>query len=149
MGITVEFFKNPEDFLLKRYYGDEEPKGFRIEIYVAKRFNVIRENLIDIAGKYCDYNADDSRFDIGKLANLFSKSRDKKKSNDCTKKRFCEYCEKKVIPKRTHKLDAGDIMLIFFTGGFWAFLLIALYLFMRRCPVCNRSLRGVKPNGMQ
>lgn len=60
------------------------------------------------------------------------------------KKTFCPYCEKLVIPKRLHKLDIGDIVLVLLTAGFWAIFLFATYLFIRRCPVCNYNLRGFK-----
>jgi uncharacterized protein with PIN domain len=60
------------------------------------------------------------------------------------KKTFCPYCEKLVIPKRLHKLDFGDFVLFLFTAGLWAILLFAMSLFIRRCPVCNYSLRGFK-----
>ena len=60
------------------------------------------------------------------------------------KKTFCPYCEKLVIPKRLHKLDLGDIVLSLFTAGLWVIFLLVIYLFIRRCPVCNYNLRGFK-----
>jgi len=59
-------------------------------------------------------------------------------------KTFCPYCEKAVVPKRLHKLDAADIIIALLTAGMWAIFLLFMYLFMRKCPTCNYNLRGFK-----
>ncbi len=119
LNIAREIFKNPEQFLINKYYNSKPPKGFRIELLTARKYNLI-----------CD------RFKQFKPAHFFSKH---------PEKTFCPYCEKSVIPKRLHKLDPGDIVLLLFTAGLWGIFLLVMYLFIRRCPVCNYNLRGFKP----
>lgn len=122
--------KNPEHFLLEKYYGLGVPKGFRIELFAARQLELIYSNT--------------------KQLNLkFLKTKDcwfgSKKVTRHPKKLFCPYCEKLVIPKKLHKLDPGDFVIFLFTAGFWAIFLFAIYLFVRRCPACNYNLRGFKP----
>jgi len=116
--IAREIFNDPEQFLINKYYNSKPPSGFRIELFTARRYNLIYDRLEQF-----------------RLAHFFAKH---------PKKTFCPYCEKLVIPKRLHKLDPGDIVLVLFTAGLWLVFLLVMYLFIRRCPVCNYNLRGFK-----
>ena len=116
--IAREIFNDPEQFLINKYYNSKPPSGFRIELFTARKYNLI-----------CD------RIEQFRPAHFFAKH---------PKKTFCPYCEKLVIPKRLHKLDPGDIVLVLFTAGLWLVFLLVMYLFIRRCPVCNYNLRGFK-----
>ena len=150
LEMILGIVKNPEQFLLERYdrLYSLPPKGFRIELFVAKQFTSISNNLrqfndIYLKREYCDVGK-------GNLMDLFSLKRRKAADGNsrtklCKAKTFCQYCEKLVIPKRLHKLDAGDIVLSLFTGGFWIIFIFVIYMFLRRCPFCNNSLRGIKP----
>jgi len=130
--------KDPEYFLINNYQRYKNTKGFRLELFIANKYNLIcpklkwfrstnlkRLNLVhtQIIG------------DVYKSDNLTKRH---------PKKSFCPYCEKTVIPKRLYKLDAADIVIILFTAGLWAIFLLVMYLFLRRCPVCNYNLRGFK-----
>lgn len=140
----LEIIRDPEHFILDRYYMSEMPDGFRLEIFFARSFNWVRNN-IKRKRETCS-KIQSKRLDGIEMDNLSFKEKNGKGVAGGDKKTvFCQFCEKHVVPKRTHKLDFGDIILVFFTGGFWAILLFMLYLFMRRCPDCNLSLRGVKP----
>ncbi len=119
LNVPREIFKDPEQFLLNKYYNQKPPRGFRIELLTARKYNLI-----------CD------RIEQFRPAHFFAKQ---------PKKTFCPYCEKLVIPKRLHKLDPGDIVLVLFTAGLWLVFLLVMYLFIRKCPVCNYNLRGFKP----
>ena len=130
--------KDPELFLTSKCQIHRNPTGFRIELYTAKKYNSICSKL-----KWL------------KLTNLKATGIITKqdKSNVCTphfsqtkcpEKTFCPYCEKAVVPKRLHKLDFADIIITLLTAGLWAIFLFIIYLFMRRCPVCNYNLRGFK-----
>ncbi len=130
--------KNPEHFLTSKYQRYRNPNGFRIELYTARKYNSICSKL-----KWL------------KLTNLkvISIAPEQRKSKVRTphflptrhpEKTFCPYCEKTVLPKRLHKLDFADIMITLFTAGLWAIFLFVMYLFIRRCPVCNYNLRGFK-----
>ncbi|MGR3317238.1 MAG: hypothetical protein ACUZ8O_01990 [Candidatus Anammoxibacter sp.] len=150
LEMILGIVKNPEQFLLERDYRSYSPppKGFRLELFVAKQFTSISNNL----KQYSDIYLKRRDCDIGKgnLMDLFSlKSRKAADGNPQTKrckpKTFCQYCEKLVIPKRLHKLDYGDILLSLFTGGFWIIFIFVIYMFLRKCPFCNNSLRGIKP----
>ena len=116
--IAREIFNDPEQFLINKYYNSKPPKGFRIELFTARRYNLIYDRLEQF-----------------RPAHFIAKH---------PKKTFCPYCEKLVIPKRLHKLDPGDIVLVLFTAGLWLVFLLVMYLFIRRCPVCNYNLRGFK-----
>ena len=116
--IAREIFNDPEQFLINKYYNSKPPSGFRIELFTARKYNLI-----------CD------RIEQFRPAHFIAKH---------PKKTFCPYCEKLVIPKRLHKLDPGDIVLVLFTAGLWLVFLLIMYLFIRRCPVCNYNLRGFK-----
>jgi len=116
--IAREIFNDPEQFLINKYYNSKPPSGFRIELFTARRYNLIYD-----------------RIELFRPAHFFAKH---------PKKTFCPYCEKLVIPKRLHKLDPGDIVLVLFTAGLWLVFLLIMYLFIRRCPVCNYNLRGFK-----
>jgi len=118
LNVIREIFKDPEQFLTNKYYNLKHPKGFRIELLTARKYNLICDKL--------------KQFN---LAHFFAKH---------PQKTFCPYCEKLVIPKRLHKLDPGDIVLLLLTAGLWAIFLLVMYLFIRRCPVCNYNLRGFK-----
>lgn len=116
--IAREIFNDPEQFLINKYYNSKPPSGFRIELFTARRYNLIYD-----------------RIELFRPAHFFAKH---------PKKTFCPYCEKLVIPKRLHKLDSGDIVLVLFTAGLWLVFLLVMYLFIRRCPACNYNLRGFK-----
>ncbi len=116
--IAREIFNDPEQFLINKYYNSKPPSGFRIELFTARRYNLIYDRLEQF-----------------RPAHFFAKH---------PIKTFCPYCEKLVIPKRLHKLDPGDIVLVLFTAGLWLVFLLVMYLFIRRCPVCNYNLRGFK-----
>lgn len=144
---VLEIVKYPENFILDRYYMSEVPKGFRIEIFAAKRFTSFCDNLRHFSETYimsedCMHKKEEtiSLSHIKKLRNTIWKRWQESNS----RKTFCPYCEKLVIPKRLHRLDYGDIMVFLFTGGFWAIFLLVLYIFLRKCPICNYNLRGIK-----
>lgn len=129
---------DPERFLSSKYQKYRNPNGFRIELYAARKYKTICGKLRWI-----------------KLTNLKIASivTQQTKGKDCAKylfptkqpeKAFCPYCEKTVVPKRLHKLDFADIILVLFTAGLWAIFLVVMYLFVRRCPICNYNLRGFK-----
>ncbi len=134
--------KNPEDFLLEKYYGSTPPRGFRIDLFAAQRFTAFYENVRQLGKTRLNVNG--AILDNERMINsgLIKKFVDFIKGNP--QKTFCQYCEKVVVPRTSHKLDYADIVLFFFTGGFWAALILAMRLFMRRCPFCDQSLRGVK-----
>lgn len=145
---VVGGIKDPEYFLLKKYYGQDIPKGFRIELFIARNFKLFCQNLKHFVPVHLKVK--DNWLEKDKMTILIpvKKLREVITSQPITKhpkKVFCPYCEKLVIPKRLHKLDFGDVVLILFTAGLWAIFLFAIYLFMRRCPFCNYSLRGFKP----
>ncbi len=148
LKIAKEIAKDPEHFLISKYYGLEVPKGFRVELFAAKKFKLICHNLkqfdiIYIKIKDCWSGSEKmtSTTPVKKLREVISSRPLVRRP----RKVFCPYCEKLVIPKRLHKLDFGDFVLFLFTAGFWAILLFAMSLFIRRCPVCNYNLRGFKP----
>ena len=148
LKIAKEIVKDPEHFLLEKYYGLEVPKGFRVELFAAKKFKLICGNLKQLRLIYL--KTEDGWLLKEKMTSItpVKKLREVISSRLLARrprKVFCPYCEKLVIPRRFHKLDFGDIVLFLFTGGFWAILLFAMSLFIRRCPVCNYSLRGFKP----
>jgi hypothetical protein len=118
LNVRRGIFNDPEQFLLNKYYNQKPPRGFRIELLTARKYNLL-------CGKLKQF----------KPAHFLAKH---------TQKTFCPYCEKTVIPKRLHKLDPGDIVLLLLTAGLWAIFLLVMYLFIRRCPVCNYNLRGFK-----
>ncbi|MCR4344270.1 MAG: hypothetical protein NUV44_05825 [Candidatus Scalindua sp.] len=130
--------RDPEHFLTSKYQRYRNSNGFRIELYTVRKYNSI-----------C------SKFKWLKRSNLKVDgivSEQKKRKVRTThsflikhpEKTFCPYCEKSVIPRRLHKLDFTDIIIALFTGGLWAIFLFVMYLFIRRCPVCNYNLRGFK-----
>lgn len=140
--------KDPEHFLINGYYKTEVPKGFRIELFIARKYNLICDMLKQ--SNLTPLEIIDSWLEKGKLTSMVpvKKIREAVSAHwqvKHPKKTFCPYCEKPVIPKRLHKLDLGDIALFLMTGGIWAILLFAVYLFTRRCPICNYDLRGFKP----
>lgn len=138
LEITIEIIKDPELFLRNRYYAREVPKGFRIELFIARKFKLICDNLKQF--NLSNLNVED-RIPVKKLRDIIANRSLPKHP----KKFFCPYCEKLVIPKRFHKLDFADIVLGLLTAGIWAIFLFAMYLFIRRCPACNYNLRGFKP----
>jgi hypothetical protein len=140
--------KDPEHFLISKYYGLEAPNGFRIELFTARKFKLICGNLKQFSLAYL--KTKDYRVGSEEMTNItpVKKLREVISSHSLArrpKKLFCPYCEKLVIPKRLHKLDFGDFILFLFTAGLWAIFLFTMYLFVRRCPACNYSLRGFKP----
>ncbi|MBS1257434.1 MAG: hypothetical protein MAG551_00478 [Candidatus Scalindua arabica] len=139
---------DPEQFLITNFYNLKPPKGFRIELLTARKYNLVCNKIKQLKP------ANSKRIDIwlenGKFMSMITvkKMREAVSAHSLTKhpkKTFCPYCEKSVIPKRLHKLDIGDIVLFLLTAGFWAIFLFAIYFFIRRCPVCNYNLRGFKP----
>ena len=140
--------KDPEQYLIEKYYKLHVPKGFRIELFLAKKYKSFLEKARELKRTY--RIADSSRFNEGRIFCVMTiikylakiKNRSPKKEPQTV---FCPCCEKRVIPKKLHKLDFGDIVLFLFTAGFWGFLLFVMSLFIRRCPTCNYSLRGFKP----
>ncbi|MBM4054715.1 MAG: hypothetical protein FJ264_08605 [Planctomycetes bacterium] len=143
----IEIFDDPECFLLKKYSGEKPPKGFRVELFLARKFNTVRNNLKEYECIHYIVKRgwrEEKRFNTISFKNLrrvFGGQRSAKKQEAV----FCRYCEKRVVPVRIHKLDFGDVMLFFFTAGIWAILLFFMYLFIRRCPYCNHSLRKLRP----
>lgn len=130
--------KDPERFLTSKYQGYRNPNNFRIELYAARKYNSICSKL--------------KWFKLTKLnlTNIVSEQRKSRiqtthsLSRRHSEKTFCPYCEKTVVPKRLHKLDFADIIIVLLTAGLWAIFLFIMYLFMRRCPTCNYNLRGFK-----
>lgn len=131
LNVASGIFKDPEQFLINKYYNLKPPKGFRIELLTARKYNLICDKLKQF--KLAHFKTTDTRIEKGSFS--FVKH---------PKKTFCPYCEKPVIPKRLHKLDIGDIVLSLLTAGLWLIFLLVMYLFIRRCPVCNYNLRGFK-----
>jgi hypothetical protein len=130
--------RDPEQFLTSKYQGRYNPNSFRIELYTAEKYNLICSKLRWL------------KLTNPKATSLITKS---KRSNvrtvyflptRYTEKTFCPYCEKSVVPKRLHKLDFADIIITLLTAGLWAIFLFIMYLFLRRCPICNYNLRGFK-----
>ena len=140
--------RDPEYFLKHNYYRHGHPNGFRIDLFVARKYNLIYNNLRQFNLKHPE--VPDSWLEKGKsismvLANTVRVVVTGHSLTKYPKKTFCPYCEKDVIPKRLHKLDPGDIVLVLFTAGLWVIFLLVMYTFIRRCPVCNYNLRGFKP----
>ena len=131
LNLAREIFKDPEQFFTNKYYNLKPPKGFRIELLAARKYNLICDKLKQF--KLVHFKTTNIWIENGIF--LFAQH---------PRKTFCPYCEKIVIPKRLHKLDPGDIVLVLFTAGFWLIFLLVMYLFIRRCPVCNYNLRGFK-----
>ena len=131
--------KDPERFLTSKYKRYRNPNGFRIELFTARKYN-----------SYCSKL--NKWFKSGNLKPTSIVPEQKKSKLHSSyfiptkqpEKTFCPYCEKTVEPKRLHKLDIADIILALFTGGLWVIFLFGMYLFIRRCPVCNYNLRGFK-----
>ncbi len=130
--------KNPEHFLTSKYKRYRNPNGFRIELYTAKKYNLICSKL-----KWL-------RLIYFKETSIASKQKRRKAHTNLSfstrypAKTFCPYCEKSVVPKRIHKLDFADFIITLLTAGLWAIAIFIMYLFLRRCPVCNYNLRGFK-----
>ncbi len=148
LTVAREIFKDPEQFLINKYFNLKPPKGFRIELLTARKYNLICDKLKQF--KLAHFKTTDIRIENGKFMSMITvkKIREAVSGNSFAKhpeKTFCPYCEKPVIPKRLHKLDPGDIVLLLFTAGLWGIFLLVMYLFIRRCPVCNYNLRGFKP----
>ncbi len=129
--------KDPEHFLTSKYQGHRNPNSFRIEFYAARKYNSIRNKL-----KWFGYTNLKATSTSSEFKN--SKARTTSLPKSRTEKTFCPYCEKAVVPKRLHKLDIADIIIALLTAGLWAISLLIMYLFIRRCPVCNYNLRGFK-----
>jgi hypothetical protein len=147
LNVAREIFKDPEQFLINKYYNLKPPKGFRIELLTARKYNLICDKLKQF--KHAHFKTTDIRIENRKFMSTITarKLREVVSGNSFAKhpkKTFCPYCEKLVIPKRLHKLDPGDIVLSLFTAGLWVIFLLVMYLFIRRCPVCNYNLRGFK-----
>ena len=147
LNLAREIFKDPEHFLTNKYYDLKPPKGFRIELLIAGKYNLICNKLKQF--KPAHFKTTDIRIENGKFMSMITVKRIREAVSGNSfakqpKKTFCPYCEKLVIPKRLHKLDPGDIVLSLFTAGLWVIFLLVMFLFIRRCPVCNYNLRGFK-----
>ena len=130
--------KDPEHFLTSKYQRHRNPIGFRIELYTARKYKSIYSKFkwIKCSNRKVTGTVPEQR--KRKVSTtLYSPTRHPDKT-------FCPYCEKAVVPKRLHKLDFADIIIVLLTGGLWAIFLFIMYLFIRRCPVCNYNLRGFK-----
>ncbi len=129
---------DPELFLTNKYQEHRKPKGFRLELYVAGKYNSICSKIKRFLHKNFEITSIVSRQrKLDDTQHLFTSTRHSNKT-------FCPYCEKAVVPKRLHKLDAADIIIALLTAGMWAIFLLIMYLFMRKCPTCNYNLRGFK-----
>ncbi len=147
LNVAREIFKDPEQFLTNKYYNLKPPKGFRIELLTARKYNLICDKLKQF--KLAHFKTTDIRIENGKFMGMITVKKIRKAVSGNSfakhpKKTFCPYCEKLVVPKRLHKLDPGDIVLLLLTAGLWGIFLLVMYLFIRRCPVCNYNLRGFK-----
>jgi len=147
LNVAREIFKDPEQFLTNKYYNLKPPKGFRIELLTARKYNLICDKLNQF--KLVHFKTTDIGIESGKFMSMITARKLREAVSDNSskkhpKKTFCPYCEKLVIPKRLHKLDPGDIVLVLLTAGLWLVFLLTMYLFIRRCPVCNYNLRGFK-----
>jgi len=119
--------QDPERFLTDNYQKKRSLNSFRIELIAAKTYNSVCRNI-----KWPT------------LTNLKAVDIIPEQKSSRPKGTFCPYCEKTVVPKRLHKLDFADIVVALFTAGLWAVFIFIMYLFIRRCPVCNYNLRGFK-----
>ncbi len=45
LNVIREIFKDPEQFLTNKYYNLKPPKGFRIELLTARKYNLICDKL--------------------------------------------------------------------------------------------------------
>jgi uncharacterized protein with PIN domain len=129
---------DPEKFLTSKYQRRYIPNSFRIELYTARKYNLITSKLKWLKRtnpKATSVITEPKRSKV-RTAYFLSKRH--------TEKTFCPYCEKAVVPKRLHKLDFADIIIILLTAGLWSIFLFIMYLFLRRCPICNYNLRGFK-----
>ncbi len=133
-----KFAKDPEHFLINNYQRYKDPTGFRLELFIANKYNLICPKLKWLRLTNPKHsNLVHTRNKSNVSTNKFSPSKHPRMS-------FCPYCEKAVIPKRLYKLDVADIVIILFTAGLWAIFLLVMYIFLRKCPVCNYNLRGFK-----
>jgi hypothetical protein len=147
LKIAREIFINPEQFLINKYYNVKPPEGFRIELLTARKYNLICDKLKQF--KLAHFRTTDIRIESGRFMSMIAVKKIREAVSGIsfakhTKKTFCPYCEKAVIPNRLHKLDTADIVLLLFTAGLWGIFLLVMYIFIRRCPVCNYNLRGFK-----
>ena len=130
--------RDPERFLTSKYQRYRNPNGFRIELYTARKYNSICSKLTWLKRTNLKVTSIVPEQKKSKVrTTLFFSTRHPEKT-------FCPYCEKSVVPKRLHKLDLADIIITLLTAGLWAISLFIMYLFIRRCPVCNYNLRGFK-----
>ncbi len=142
-----EILKDPERFLIDRFYRSHPPQGFRIELFTARKYTLALKSILSLKSIYL--NRYGSWLDKWNISDKPRLSRVKEAVKNFRpipppKPVFCPYCEKRVVPKRLYKLDIGDIVLFFFTAGFWGIFLFVISLFRRRCPTCDYSLRGFK-----
>ncbi len=130
--------RDPELFLANKYQRYRNPNGFRIELYTARKYNSICSKL-----KWFKH----TNLKVTSIVPEQKKNKVRTTHFFPTKhpeKTFCPYCEKAVVPKRLHKLDFADIIIALFTAGLWVIFILLMYLFIRRCPICNYNLRGFK-----
>ncbi len=129
---------DPERFLISKYQRYRNPIGFRIELYTARKYNSICRKL-----KWFKH----TNLKVTSIVPEQKKNKVRTTHFFPTRhpeKTFCPYCEKAVVPKRLHKLDFADIIIALFTAGLWVIFILLMYLFIRRCPICNYNLRGFK-----
>ena len=130
--------RDPERFLTNKYQRYRNPNGFRIELYTARKYNSICSKL-----KWLKH----TNLKVTGIVSEQKKSKVRTThflSTRPPEKTFCPYCEKVVVPKRLHKLDFADIIITLLTAGLWVIFILLMYLFIRRCPICNYNLRGFK-----
>ncbi|MCP5002924.1 MAG: hypothetical protein GY941_03095 [Planctomycetes bacterium] len=140
--------KDPEQFIIDKYYRSHTPDGFHIELFVARKYVETTCKFKALRHKYRNGNKSwliKKRTLASPRFSALWQSLKNLSPIRSPKPVFCPYCEKRVVPRRLHKLDMGDIVIFFFTAGFWGLLLFIMSLFVRRCPTCNYSLRGFKP----
>ncbi len=130
--------KDPERFLTSKYHRHRNPNAFRIELYTARKYNSICSKLrwLRLTNPKATGIVSEQKKSRVRTTHFLSRRH--------SEKTFCPYCEKAVVPRRLHKLDFADIIITLFTAGLWAIFLLIMYLFIRRCPICNYNLRGFK-----
>jgi hypothetical protein len=130
--------KDPERFLTSKHHRHRNPNAFRIEFYTARKYNSICSKLrwLRLTNLKATCIVPEQKKSRVRTTHFLSRR--------YSEKTFCPYCEKAVVPKRLHKLDFADIIITLLTAGLWAIFLFIMYLFIRRCPICDYNLRGFK-----
>ena len=68
--IAKEIFINPEQFLINKYYNLKPPKGFRIELLTARKYNLICNRLKQF--KPAHFKTTDIRIENIKFMNMIT-----------------------------------------------------------------------------